>query len=293
MPAVLPHRHAAPATRRDRPHPVAGWRASGARIRGARVLTGLVIALSAVAAGAGLVVPGLYRDPAAIVPAMRGQDLLTLLALPGLSVAAARAARGSTRAVICWLALLGYVLYTYTGAAFAYAFNALFPVYVALFSLSIAAMIALVRAIDPPAVAAAFSDRAPRRAVAIALWTVAALVAIPEVAQIVPFYTTGAVPEIITRAGSPTSFIYVLDLGVVLPLCVLAALWVQRRRPWGYVLAGCMLVKGAAMGLALMSMTWFTAKAGMPIEVGLTIVYATIAVGSLAMSWWLLRACRS
>ena len=44
------------------------------------------------------------------------------------------------------------------------------------------------------------------------------------------------------------------------------------------------------MGFALLAMTWFAVRAGQPLERGLTIAYGVMALGSLAMSIWFLRA---
>jgi hypothetical protein len=111
--------------------------------------------------------------------------------------------------------------------------------------------------------------------------------------QILPFYTTGKVPEPITLADAPTLFIYVLDLGLVVPLALLAARWLGRRSPWGYVLAGGLLVKAARMGLALLSMTWFSVRAGLEVETGFAVLWLIIAAGGTTMSVWFFRHCRS
>ena len=85
---------------------------------------------------------------------------------------------------------------------------------------------------------------------------------------------------------------YVLDLGIVVPLALLAAIWLGRCLPWGDVLAGCILIKASTMGLALLSATWFSVRAGLPLEIGLTIVYGAIAIGGLGMTAWFFRPCR-
>ena len=38
-----------------------------------------------------------------------------------------------------------------------------------------------------------------------------------------------------------TSPVQVLDLSITLPLCVLAGIWLWRRRSWGYLLSGVLL----------------------------------------------------
>lgn len=94
------------------------------------------------------------------------------------------------------------------------------------------------------------------------------------------------------RAGTTTFFVYVLDLGVIVPLALIAALRLLRRRVWGEALAAVLLMKAATMGLALLSMTWFAARAGLGIAAGLTALWVGIAGGGLALSIRLLAHCR-
>lgn len=254
-------------------------------------LTVVIMALAALAAAAGLLLPSVYRETAWVIPQNRGQDLVTLLAVAALLPTLIAARRGSPRATLVWLGLLGYVAYTYTGAAFAYAFNALFPVYVALFSLTGAALIAGMAGIDAAQLRRAFDNRTPRRSVIAFLIILAAVLCLLWGSQIVPFYTQGKLPAMIVRANVPTVFVYVLDLGVVVPLALLSAWLLWRDQSWGYVLAGFVLVKAATMGLALLSMTVFSWLAGQPTELMLSVAWVALAVAGLVMSWWYFRHC--
>jgi hypothetical protein len=261
-------------------------------VRRTQLLTTAIVPLALAASAAGLLVPGVYRDNAWIVPQNRGQDLLTLCILPVLLAAAFAAERGSARAVLVRLGLLGYLGYTYTGAAFAFAFNPLFPLYVALFSLSLFALASAVAELDPAGLRDRFDARTPRRTVAAFLALVAVMLTAAYAGQIAPFYTTGALPEPMRQAGTTTFFVYALDLGVVVPLAVIATRRLLGRRAWGETLAAVLLIKAATMGLALLSMTWFVARAGLGIEAGLTLVWAVIAAGGLALSVRFLAHCR-
>jgi hypothetical protein len=262
-----------------------------ARLRIAHRLSAAIIVLAAITSAVGLFAPGVYRETAWVVPQNRGQDLVTLLALALLVPMLLAARRGSSRAILIWLGLLGYLAYTYTGAAFAYAFNELFPIYVALFALTGAALIAALSGIDAAALRAAFDAATPRRAVALFLVTMAAVLCLLWFSQILPFYTEGRLPEMIVRANTPTVFVYVLDLGVVVPLALLSAWWLWCDRPWGYVLAGFVLVKAASMGLALLSMTLFALRAKLKVEVELTAAWVTLAIAGLGISHWYFRHC--
>jgi hypothetical protein len=201
-------------------------------LRAAHWLTVVILPLLALAAGAGLLAPAVYgRNPATIVPALRGQDLVTLLAAPALAAALAGAWRGSQRATLIWLGVLGYMGYTYAGAAVGYAFAELTLLYIALFSLTIYALVAAASALDTTAIAEAFDETTPRRAVAAFLTMIGLLLAALWLGQIGAFLVSGALPAGVVAAGGGPYYVYAFDLGLILPLAALGAVWLWRRRP--------------------------------------------------------------
>lgn len=264
---------------------------ASAPLKIAHRLSVAVIVLASIAAAVGLFLPKVYRETDWVVPQNRGQDLVTLAALAVLSPALIAARRSSPRGTLIWLGLVGYLAYTYTGAAFAYGFNTLFPVYVALFALTGATLIAGLSSVDVNRLRNAFDGKTPRRSVIAFLVIMALVLCVLWGSQIVPFYTDGKLPEMMVRANTPTVFVYVLDLGVVVPLSLLSAWWLWRGEPWGYVLAGFVLVKAAAMGLALLSMTAFAMRAGLPVEATISVVWVTLAIAGLSMSYWYFSHC--
>lgn len=267
--------------------------AAAAPTRTAEYLTAAILLLTAIAAAVGLFIPDFYRDTAWVVPQNRGTDLLTLAgALPALALTLLAVRRGSQKARIIWLGLLGYVLYIYIGATMAYAFNNLYLVYVALFSLCIFALILAGTTIDADAIRERFDSGTPHRSVAAFLLLMAVMLTVAYLGQIVPFFLTGEVPEIVTLAGGPTFFVWALDLGLIVPLSVLGAIWLLQRRAWGYILAGCMLIKAATMGMALLAMTWFSVVAGIEADIAIAGLWVMIATGGLGLSIWFFRHCR-
>jgi hypothetical protein len=253
-------------------------------------LSTLIIPLAGIAAAGGLWIPDLYRNPAAIIPALQGQDLVTLLVLPLLALALLKAVRGSSRGTIVWLGLLGYLCYTYTGAAFAYYFNRFTLLYIALFSLSIFALVAAISGIDVRVLEQSFDTATPRKSVALFLILVALMLSGLEVGQNLHFLRTGEIPAGVVVAGNSTYFVYVLDLGLVVPLCLLAAMWILRAHQWGALLAGIMLSKAAAMGLALLAMDGFIRAAGQRSD-GLELLWTVIAIGGVGLAGWLVGHC--
>jgi hypothetical protein len=283
-----------PAMQQSRPVPVTGTSSvTNVNLRVAQRLSALIVVLGAIASAGGLFMSSLYRGETAwVVPQNRGQDLITLLAMPILAVTLLAVRRGSARATLAWIGLLGYVCYTYAGAAFAFHFNEFFLIYVALFSLSIFALIAAFTGIDVAALRRTFDTHVPRRAVSIFLAVLGCMLTLMWVGQIIPFLTTGTLPDLIVRAAAPTNFVYVLDLGLVVPLALLGAFWLWRDMAWGYVVAGYILIKALTMGLALLGMTWFTVRAGEHVDPFLSGIWVVLATSSLGMTAWFLRHCR-
>jgi hypothetical protein len=265
-------------------------RTSGLRI--AFAMSWIAAALAALASTVGLLVPQVYRfETAWVIPQNRGQDLVTLIVVLVLAPTLLLAQRGASRATLVWLGLLGYLAYTYTAAALVYRFNELFFVYLILFSCIGTALIAGLSGVSPESVRDDFDERAPRRSVAIFMIVMALVLCILWLSQIVPFFTRGELPPMIALANVPTVFVYVFDLGIVVPLALMSARWLWKRNAWGYVLAGFILVKASTMGLALVSMTVFSALANLRYERTLALAWIVLAGAGLVMSSWYFRHC--
>ena len=99
-------------------------------------LTSLAAILAAVAAVAGLVIPGAFRDSEGWIRQARAADFVTLLAVvPLLGACLWRGLQGSTRLIA--LAGLGYLAYTYAIFGFSVAINPMTPVHLAILGLSV------------------------------------------------------------------------------------------------------------------------------------------------------------
>ena len=215
------------------------------------------------------------------MPQARGQDLVTLLlGAPLLLGGLVTARHGSARGHLLWLDALGYLAYAYATYAFGARFNPLFLVYVALLGLGVWALILGLVSTDAQALAARFSRDAPTRVVGGFLLAVATLVALAWLAAIVPAALSGGVPTAVLEAETPTSVIHVLVLAFVLPALAIAGGMVLRRAPWGYVLAGVLLVKAATLGLAILGMGLFLYRAEQTLTPGLTVFFAALTVGA-------------
>lgn len=261
------------------------------KARSELLLSAFVLVLAAAAAVTGLTAPSLYRDAASVVPQALGQDAVTLFCVvPLLAVATVAMRRGSLRGRLLWLGALGYMVYAYGTYALWAHWNPLFLVYVALFGLSLYAVaLGLVRT-DAAALRAAFGTRPRVRPVARFLFATAILVSALWLSEEVTALIRGVVPPTIVQMESDTNIVHVFDLGVVMPAFVIAAVLLLRDRSWGYVLAGLLLVKAATIGLAVLAMMWFMARAGFTVSVPYALFFIALTASAVGYCWQLLGA---
>ena len=85
-------------------------------------------------------------------------------------------------------------------------------------------------------------------------------------------------------------FIQAMDLALIVPLCVLAAVLLVRRSPWGYLLASVAVLKFVTMGLAVSLMGLNQARVGVPVSAVELVVFPIITLLNLALAVLLLRS---
>lgn len=252
--AGAPIPRAAPAesrVHRPQPPPVAYW------------LSSLLTLAALVAAVVGVFFPGVFRDPATTAGNAQGTSLVILVvAIPAVVAGMLLTARepdstGAPRAEVVWLGALGYLAYNGVIFAFDTAFNELFLAYVAMLSLAVWSLVVLLSHADVTGIRAAFRHAAAARAIAACMLAVAALFAFTWLSQIIPALVTHGVPSPLVGTKMLTSPVHVLDLGFLLPVTVLAAIWLWQRRPWGYFLAGVMLVLIVIETASIATDQWF------------------------------------
>ncbi|MCU4802085.1 hypothetical protein OB920_17050 [Halobacteria archaeon HArc-gm2] len=242
-----------------------------------------ILALAVLATAVGLFVPGFYRDAPALLPQVYGQDLLTLaVAVPAYAVALFYATQGSLRGYVAWLGVTGYLLYTYASYAFMTAFNELYLAYVALLWLTLYTFVGGMARLDAEGLKRAVGEQSVWPYVAFQLVLVV-LVGGLWLGEILPATLAGTVPPSIAEAGLPTSVIYSLDLGVVVPAFALSASLLWQRDPWGYAFTAVLLVKVATLGGAVLAMAWFVIRDGQPVPVAQITIFGTLTLLSLVL----------
>lgn len=274
------------------------------------VLVALIAVLALVAAGAGVLWQGsgspypfttlrgetvmiqgrgLYRyDTVSGAAQAIAADAVTLcLGIPLLILSLWLYTRRSLRGALLLAGTLGYFLYTYASLAFMAAFNPLFLVYVALFSLSLFAFVLSLMSIDIAALPGRFSPRLPRRGIAALLFAMGGFLLFAWMGRIAPALLNGTPP--FGLESYATLVIQAMDLGLIMPLTVLAAVLLLKRRPYGYLLAAVALLKGFTMLVAVSAMAFGQVLAGVPVSPVELTVFPAFALLNAAMTWVLLQ----
>jgi hypothetical protein len=214
---------------------------------------------------------------------LRGQDTLTLLAVPLLLWAAHRARAGSLRAHVLWLGILLYVPYTYLMYVVV-PYNDAFLAYVAAIGLGFYLLLDGLLRVDVQALRGAFSGL-PKRATGWFLTVTGTLFVLLWLASIVPTIP-GGVPDGLFVYDIPST-VHVLDLGFVLPLLIGTGVALLRDHVAAPLLAGMLLVKTVTLGLALLFMNAGAAVAGHGMNAAETVLWAAVvglSGGLLAVS---------
>jgi len=270
MATSIPHPHPAASTSAGE-EPAAETRLPATAFR-------LSVALAVVAAAASaltLFLPDLLRGPDVMNGSARGTGLIVVFVTVPLLIAAMWAtARGSTLGLLVWLGAVAHVLYQSVLFLFATPSNDLFLLYVAMCSLALWSIVALLVWLDPSEVRARITPGLPAHPIAIYVWVVVGLNVVAWMGPILRALADEGQPAFLVGTGMTTNPIYVQDLAFWLPLMAVGAWWLWHDRVWGYVVVGSMLATWLIEGVTVATDQWMGHSAD-----------PTSSVATIAGSW--------
>lgn len=276
-------------------------------------LVALIVVLSVIASGVGLFyqdsgAPFSYTNPRDETVELYGQGLyryeilrdgvgfkgmdifVLVVAIPLLIVATWFYARGSLRGGLVLTGTLAYFLYNAASMTFGYAYNNLFLVYTALLTTTLFATGLACTSFDLQTFANYFSERLPRRGIAIFLFAVGvSLILVWAVMDILPALLAGTAPPLNNDTTLPT---HALDMGIIAPLAILAGVLILKRAPLGYLLASLLLIVSAVLGAGVLALSAAQVLSNtLTLAQTLTFVvpFLILTAFALWLSIWLLR----
>lgn len=221
---------------------------------------------------------GIYqRDSISVAAQGIASDWVTALAaIPALLLAFRAWLKGSLKGHLALIGIMGYFLYTYTSYTFLWVFNPLFLIYVAEMSLSVFVVIGLMMNLDVDKVYKQVDKRQSVAWAGVLQLLVAFAIGMMWLGKIIPA-TLQATPPVGLEHYT-TLVIQAMDLGLVVPLAVVSAIALLRKKPWGYVLTPVILTKGSAMLLAISAMMMNMIAAGVQVSAMELVVFPVFAL---------------
>lgn len=228
-----------------------------------------------------------YWDTVSSAAQMQANDLVMLVfGLPLLAISFWLSLHNSLRGRLLLAGTLGFILYTYITMCFGAAYNPLFLVYVALFSLSLFALVLVMMSFDVASLPAHFSAQLPRGWIAALLFFAAGFLLLAWLGRIAATFSAGAIPAL---ENTTSMFIQAMDLAIVVPLCVLSGILLLCRHPWGYLLASVGMLKFLTLGSAVSVMGLNMLRVGVPVSAMELVIFPLIALANALMTGVLLK----
>jgi len=140
-------------------------------------------------------------------------------------------------------------------------YNRFFLTYVAMFGLALWSIVAVLVQTHVPALARQVTGRFPAHGIAIYAWTVAALNAVVWLRAIVPTISADNPGAFLIGSGFSTHPVYVQDLAIWITVTIVAAAWLWRSNPWGYLITTSILALWVIEALGIATDQWFGSQA--------------------------------
>jgi hypothetical protein len=254
---------------------------SGDRLRLVDRLAWLAALLVTVAALAGLLVPGLYRDSPVLVDATRVDNGFQLLvALPVLVAALLAARRGSVLAGLAVIGSLMYLAYFFGLYALAGVVNAMTLVHISITGLACWAIVLGLPAIEASNAEAHAGPRLYRRTMAVFLLAVAGFHIPLWASQVLGSAASGTLPAALVEFGWLNTPVYLFDLAFAMPLGIVAAVFLLRHDPRGSLLAVPFAWFSLLLALDMFAEQAWLVVAGKSADPGQAMPFALIALVS-------------
>ncbi len=188
--------------------------------------------------------------------------------------------RGRFRGKLLLAALFAYLAYIYLIGAMGNAFNALFLVWTALFSIGGIGLRMTLTQIDLAALPARLAGNFPRKPVAVYVLAVGLILLAQYLSEVIAAYTNGNPPASLDHYT--TLELASLELGIIVPLHILGGLALWRRQTWGYlaatVLAFVALMVFVSLSISLLLFYLSYGRGGL-LDMAITLGIALVAAG--------------
>jgi hypothetical protein len=242
-----------------------------------------------------LSVPDIYVGLTPIfLPQAIAQDIACLVVVSPLwIILVILALRSSLRAYLLWLGVLTFTVYNYVIYTFSILFGPLFLLWVAVFALSLYALIGGVVSIDHKSVKSSFQSQRAVNFVAWFIIVVAILFALLWLSEDVPALLSGKTPQSVIDMALPTNPVHILDLGFFLPAVIITGIMLLKQKPLAYTLAPAFIVFLILTGVPILITPIVQSARGETAVWDVVVPIGTLTVLLLGLLGWLLSTIHS
>ena len=205
-------------------------------------------------------------------------NLLIVLPLFGASLYLYR--RGRLRGQLLLAALFTYLAYIYLIGVMGNAFNSMFLVWTALFSVGLFGLFLTLSEMNVTALPEKLEPHFPRRSVAIYVMGVGLILLFQYLAEIITAYAAGQPPASLDHYT--TLELAALELGIMIPLHLAGGVALWRRHAPGYLISTILAFTAAMVFVALsvsLLIGYGSFGRGDPADLIITLAIATFAAG--------------
>lgn len=223
-----------------------------------------------------------------------GQDISNMFfVVPVLLVSGIWASKGSKTAIIIWLGTMLTNIYSYVIYCFAVHFNFLFHVYCLILGLSIFSLLYFFINYINEDFKNWFNEKVPIKSVGSLLLIVAVMFIFLWLSDSLPAALRKTVPESIAKDGLLTNPIQVLDFSFFLPLMIISAISIIKKKRLGYLLAPMMIIFAIITNVNIISLTFVAMKMSISNNMPLIIIFTVFTFVCIRFLWKMLKQIQS
>ena len=255
------------------------------------ILSVLLVFILSIVSYYGAFVEDTYsRDTVSMAAQGVGQDIVDLFfVVPLLIITLFLTNKGNLKALLFLAGAVFYVLYSFVIYSLGVHFNSLFLHYCAVLGLSLYTFLLVMNRLISLNISNYFNDHVPRRTIAGFLIFVAIMFYLLWFKDVVPAVWNNSVPATVSDYNLLVNPVHVLDISIVLPGLIVAAVLLLKKQSLGYILSTIGLVFTIILTIALIGMVIMLQVRGIGEDISLVWIFGLLSIVSAILLFLLLK----
>lgn len=235
-----------------------------------------------------------FRETANWLAQCVGQDISNLFfVVPILLISGIYTSKGNKIAAIIWCGTMITNIYSYVIYCFAVHFNFLFHVYCLILGLSIFSLLYFFVNYINEDFKKWFDGKLPVKSVGGLLIFIAAMFILLWTCDSLPAVLKGIVPDSIKKDDLITNPVQALDYSFFLPLMIISAVGIIKKKRLAYILAPMMITFAIITNIDIISLTFVSMRMNISSGIQLIIVFSIFTFICLAFLWIVLKGIKT